>query len=204
MQRAVVILAASLLLSSWQAAAQNSDPFREETPPPMPLPAPKPPSHHEPSNARAPADPDIILWQTIQGSSNRQDFETYLRLYPDGHFADDARARIAAMPITTQLAVPSGIVTRIGQAVHHDHECRPLPEPITITQQPQHGTITVRDEMVRVSQHQTLGSGCEGVMIQGHGIYYQSAPNYKGNDSVAWDETLGSRALHASRNILVQ
>jgi len=44
MHRTVVILAAFLLFGSWQAAAQNDDPFQEAAPPaaPSPQPAPRP------------------------------------------------------------------------------------------------------------------------------------------------------------------
>jgi hypothetical protein len=42
MQRAVVILAVFLLLGSWPAAAQDSDPFREDAPSVRPTPGPDP------------------------------------------------------------------------------------------------------------------------------------------------------------------
>ncbi|GLQ58000.1 caspase family protein [Devosia nitrariae] len=40
---------------------------------------------------------DEIYWRTISGSKHAADFEAYLRQYPNGSFADLARARIEAL-----------------------------------------------------------------------------------------------------------
>ena len=45
----------------------------------------------------APAALELAFWQSIQGSQRAEEFEAYLRQFPQGTFADLARARIAAL-----------------------------------------------------------------------------------------------------------
>ena len=61
---------------------------RGVVPPPSPQPAPPAP---------APAALELAFWQSIQGSQRAEEFEAYLRQFPQGTFADLARARIAAL-----------------------------------------------------------------------------------------------------------
>src|SRR5262249_47908369 len=56
-------------------------------PPPAPAPAPAPPG----DNA------EVAYWNSIAFSTNRADFESYLRDYPNGTFVGLARNRLAAL-----------------------------------------------------------------------------------------------------------
>ncbi|MFO1296961.1 MAG: hypothetical protein U1F25_11115 [Rubrivivax sp.] len=58
-------------------------------PPPAPTPAPAPaPVPNAGSNPAA----EFALWDKAQASNRRADYEAYLRQYPNGRYADRARA----------------------------------------------------------------------------------------------------------------
>jgi hypothetical protein len=78
------------------------------SPPPVPAPAPPAPAS-PPREAAAPAiDADALFWQSIAQSSNRSDFEEYLRQYPQGRFAGLARNRLQALsqPVVAATTPP--------------------------------------------------------------------------------------------------
>ncbi|MFN7305323.1 MAG: SUMF1/EgtB/PvdO family nonheme iron enzyme, partial [Acetobacteraceae bacterium] len=88
----------------------------------------------------APAALELAFWQSIQGSQRAEEFEAYLRQFPQGTFAGLARARIAALrapapPATQpQPAVGvwpqgSGYPVPVGQAFRDCPEC---PEMLVI------------------------------------------------------------------------
>lgn len=67
------------------------------------------PSHAgvTPTDQPAPAavtQPEIVLWKTIENSNNREDFETYLRSYPNGAFAPLARRQLEKFRQQAELA----------------------------------------------------------------------------------------------------
>ncbi|MDP2811469.1 MAG: caspase domain-containing protein [Rhodocyclaceae bacterium] len=47
----------------------------------------------KPAEAKA-SDTELLFWQTIKESSDAEDFNAYLKRYPDGQFADIARNRV--------------------------------------------------------------------------------------------------------------
>ena len=51
----------------------------------------------EKSSSDSAAAPEIIFWNSIKDSSNREDFKEYLKKYPNGQFADLAKNRITAL-----------------------------------------------------------------------------------------------------------
>lgn len=51
-----------------------------------------------------PAAFELAYWETIKNSSDPKDFKSYLDKYPNGHFADLARRRIAEKPIVERTA----------------------------------------------------------------------------------------------------
>lgn len=57
----------------------------------------------EPADADGAAE--LALWQSVQASTRADEFRGFLRQYPRSRFADEARARIAALsaPVTTDL-----------------------------------------------------------------------------------------------------
>lgn len=62
------------------------------------------------------AERERVFWETIMNSKNRADFETFLRLFPDGAYADDAREqlnKLAEPQSTTQgLETPRALEER--------------------------------------------------------------------------------------------
>jgi len=55
------------------------------------------PAPSTPATDTAEADAELALWATTQGSTRADEFRAYLRQYPNGRFAEPARARIAAL-----------------------------------------------------------------------------------------------------------
>ena len=59
-----------------------------------------------PSVQSAPAvDKEVVFWQSIQGSEDADDFEAYIRQYPNGSFVE--LARVKAKRLTTTASVTS-------------------------------------------------------------------------------------------------
>ncbi|MEM9999521.1 MAG: hypothetical protein AAF940_01455 [Pseudomonadota bacterium] len=57
--------------------------------------------------------------------------------------------------------------------------CKPLPPGrVTVTREPEHGTIEVRQERHKLTER------CEGATALGNAIYYTPNRNYRGPDSV--------------------
>ncbi|MBL8670944.1 MAG: caspase family protein [Alphaproteobacteria bacterium] len=50
-----------------------------------------------PAPAAGGADIEVVFWQSIQGSTDRSDFEEYLRQFPNGRFAGIARNRVRSL-----------------------------------------------------------------------------------------------------------
>jgi hypothetical protein len=66
--------------------------------------------------ASAPADPEIVFWESIKDSSNIDEYKAYLRHYPDGQFLALAQVRINTLENTSRFAKP-GSPTRRSPAV---------------------------------------------------------------------------------------
>jgi tetratricopeptide (TPR) repeat protein len=52
-------------------------------------------------------DREVAFWQSIQASANAEDFEAYLRQFPNGTFTELARSRIAALRPAPTTAAPT-------------------------------------------------------------------------------------------------
>ena len=61
--------------------------------------------------SQTPSDPDTVFWQTIQGSGNVEDFQFYLRQFPNGAYAALAKRRIEAL-VPPPPPLPAGTVFR--------------------------------------------------------------------------------------------
>jgi hypothetical protein len=59
---------------------------------------------------------DIIFWQSIANSTNRADFEAYLRRFPEGQFAPLARNRLAAFVARPIIKTPPPIAVLVDNA----------------------------------------------------------------------------------------
>lgn len=59
---------------------------------------------------------ETALWASTQGSGRADDFRAYLRQYPNGRFAGEARARIAALsaPVVAAQASRADLMPRVG------------------------------------------------------------------------------------------
>lgn len=55
------------------------------------------PAPATPAPAAGGADIEVVFWQSIQGSTDRSDFEEYLRQFPNGRFAGIARNRVRSL-----------------------------------------------------------------------------------------------------------
>ncbi len=66
--------------------------------------------------AEAPNDgAEAALWASIEGSARADDFRAYLRQYPKGRFAEQARARVAALsPPATGAVTPTQLMPKVG------------------------------------------------------------------------------------------
>jgi len=56
-------------------------------------------------------DTERLFWESVRGSSNKADFEAYLRQFPDGVFAALARNRIAVIVGTEQTVAPPASIS---------------------------------------------------------------------------------------------
>lgn len=95
----------------WDSSSFTED-FYFVAPPPAP-----------PTTAPAPAarDPEIVFWESIQGSADHRTFEEYLRRFPNGLFAGLARLRLEEL----RTAVPSDS--------RRPHSATPTPSPSSAT-----------------------------------------------------------------------
>jgi hypothetical protein len=96
-------------------AAASAARVAAQAPSPPPVPAPPiPPPATPPRETSAPTiDADALFWQSIAQSSNRADFEEYLRQYPQGRFAGLARNRLQALsqvPVARPEIEPKAVV----------------------------------------------------------------------------------------------
>jgi uncharacterized caspase-like protein len=66
--------------------------------------------------AAADAAAETALWSSAQSSTRADEFRAYLRQYPNGRFADAARARIAALsaPLASAGATRADLMPRVG------------------------------------------------------------------------------------------
>jgi hypothetical protein len=65
--------------------------------------------------------------------------------------------------------------------------------PITITSEPQGGTIEIKPGEYEIEGVRHLGSdtSCIGKMVPGNGIYYTARPDFKGEDTFKYKVRLG-------------
>src|SRR5215208_4077902 len=110
---AALIGVGMLLSLAAPTVAQRQDPFESAPGPVMehnlpaaarPHAAPSRPSAIEretrsfrPPEPAAPPDPELSFWQRIAASSNPADFDTYLRVYPNGRYAAVAQQRVLSL-----------------------------------------------------------------------------------------------------------
>ena len=101
----------------------------------------------------------------------------------------------AAKEIKLTRTAKSGVETRLAYSAHWDNKtCNSLPNKVTISKQPEHGTASIKPAEETLPQS-TPGSGatgpCAGKKIQASAIMYRSNPGFKGIDTLGYHSDAG-------------
>ncbi|MBV9827314.1 MAG: caspase family protein [Alphaproteobacteria bacterium] len=75
------------------------------------------------------ADAEIVFWQSIGRDAPADDYEEYLRQYPQGHFVGLARSRLAALRKPPAQAEPSGPPSAPPSNPKEEVRIAPAPPP---------------------------------------------------------------------------
>ncbi len=87
-----------------------------------------------------------------------------------------------------------GQTVRVRGHVNYSHNCSDVvPTAIAVIQAPQHGTLAIRDEIVR-STDAELGGGCVGSSGMGKAVYYSRVN--EGPDAFNYDSTSLNGVVH--------
>lgn len=89
----------------------------------------------------------------------------------------------------------SGVETRVAYSAHWDTTtCNSLPNRVTISKRPEHGTVSIKPAVETLPQS-TPGSGatgpCAGKKVQASAIMYRSNPGFKGVDTLGYHTETG-------------
>ena len=78
---------------------------------------------------------------------------------------------------TLTRAVPSGIPAVVGDVTRWNRTCEPQPPTLVIVEEPQHGTVGMRDEAATVPTVDANGRpvACAGKPTVARRLYYQSS-----------------------------
>jgi tetratricopeptide (TPR) repeat protein len=126
---------------------------------------------------------EITYWTSVKDSKNRATFDDYLRRYPQGQFADLAKARLeelkgaqspAINPVTlpTETKPPSKVnPTKTPEKAHRD----PVPPPVSPPPKPE--PLPARDLYVQADALSKHGAYAEAVPLFTKAI--QSKPDYR-------------------------
>lgn len=101
----------------------------------------------------------------------------------------------AAKEIKLTRTAKSGVETRLAYSAHWDAKtCNALPNKVTISKQPQHGTASIKPAEQTLPQA-TPGSGatgpCDGKTVAASAIMYRSNPGFKGIDTLGYHTEAG-------------
>jgi hypothetical protein len=101
----------------------------------------------------------------------------------------------AAKELKLTRTAKSGVETRLAYSAHWDTKtCNSLPNKVTISKQPAHGTASIKPAEETLPQS-TPGSGatspCAGKKVQASAIMYRSNPGFKGIDTLAYHTEAG-------------
>jgi hypothetical protein len=149
--------------------AQTPPPFEEAPGPEAPKPRPRPPASQPPAARPAAPSPATIAPEMAGPEA------FYSRSAPSG----------AAAPVIRETAI--------------DDNCAARPVDIRIVEPPQHGSATVRDEMLEIparGRYGTNPAACAGRQVLGKRIYYQSNPGFRGADRVGYLFNIGGGEWH--------
>jgi hypothetical protein len=101
----------------------------------------------------------------------------------------------AAKELKLTRTAKSGVETRLAYSGHWDtRTCASLPDKVTISKQPEHGTASIKPAEETLPQS-TPGSGstgpCAGKKIPASAIMYRSKPGFKGTDTLGYHSEAG-------------
>jgi|GEM_PF-4794131 len=101
----------------------------------------------------------------------------------------------AAKDLKLTRTAKSGVETRLAYSAHWDNNtCNSLPNKVTISKQPEHGTVSIKPAEETLPQS-TPGSGgtgpCAGKKVQASAIMYRSNPGFKGIDTLGYHSDAG-------------
>ena len=104
----------------------------------------------------------------------------------------------AAKDIKLTRTAKSGVETRVAYSAHWDTKtCNSLPNKVTISKEPEHGTVSIKPAEETLPQS-TPGSGgtgpCAGKKVQASAIMYRSNPGFKGIDTLGYHTETGIEA----------
>ena len=102
---------------------------------------------------------------------------------------------VLAKDIKLTRTAKSGVETRLAFSAHWDTKtCNSLPNKVTISKQPEHGTASIIPAEETLPQS-TPGSGgmgpCAGKKVQASAIMYRSNPGFKGTDTLGYHTEAG-------------
>lgn len=102
---------------------------------------------------------------------------------------------VAAKEIKLTRTAKSGVETRLAYSARWDTKtCNSLPNKVTISKQPEHGTASIKPAEETLPQR-TPGSGgtgaCAGKKVQASAIMYRSSPGFKGTDTLGYHSESG-------------
>lgn len=106
---------------------------------------------------------------------------------------------VAAKEIKLTRTAKSGVETRLAYSAHWDTKtCNSLPNKVTISKQPAHGTASIKPAEETLPQS-TPGSGgtgpCAGKKVQASAVMYRSNPGFKGTDTLGYHSEAGIDAV---------
>ena len=101
----------------------------------------------------------------------------------------------AAKELKLTRTAKSGVETRVAYSARWDSKsCNSLPNKVTISKQPEHGTASIKPAEETLPQS-TPGSGgtgpCAGKKVQASAIMYRSNPGFKGTDTLGYHSEAG-------------
>jgi hypothetical protein len=101
----------------------------------------------------------------------------------------------SAQTLTLQRNAVSGALVSIAQERSWDRStCDPRTVAVNILDQPTNGTVTIREETLRIPDATQRGGSsgpCSGRAIIGKQLYYQSKPGFVGADRIVYATTYG-------------
>jgi len=101
----------------------------------------------------------------------------------------------SAQTLTLQRNAVSGALVSIAQERSWDRStCDPRTVAVNILEQPTNGSVTIREETLRIPDATLRGGSsgpCSGRAIIGKQLYYQSKPGFVGADRIVYATTYG-------------